>query len=287
MCSTCIVRVRRVFQAIKIARTLLLAGLLLASACGDELQWADPMTLPAGDANSRLQVDEKGRARLVSDTSVSIVPAHDSAACIGTIRTARLDDGSLAAVWWSVRPDSSANLLASLSTDGGTNWRPVIRIDTADVSVVGCTRPTPAIAASAGFIHVVYAMRASEGAGVFYAHSMNAGGSYEPAITIVYGERLTRAAVAADKGTVAVAYEDPSGSAPQIGLAISRDWGHIFPQRIRGSTGVGAAMNPDVAVANREIAVTWLVTPTAAGGAGETPDSDAKPTRIVRVGRLP
>ena len=65
------------------------------------------------------------------------------------------------------------------------------------------------------------------------------------------------------------------------GLAISRDWGHIFQERTRGSTGLGAATDPDVAVAGREVAVTWLVSPTS-----EAANSDARATRIVRVGRL-
>jgi hypothetical protein len=270
-------------QAIRVFRALLLAGVWLLVACGgDDIAWTDPMTLPAGDSNARLHVDDKGRTRLLTDTSVSVVPAHDSSACVGSVRVARLDDGSLVALWWSVRPDSSSNLLAAVSPDGGTNWRPAIRIDTADVSVVGCSRPPAAIAASSGFVHVAYSMRATEGAGVFYAHSMNNGQKFEAPLTIVYGDRLTRTAVAAEKGTTAVAYEDPSGATPQVGLAISRDWGHIFQERTRSSTGLGAATDPDVAVAGREVAVTWLVSPT-----GEAADSNARASRIVRVGRLP
>jgi len=282
------VRVGRLSQAIRIWRALLpVVPPLLAGCGGDDVAWTDPMSLPVGDANARLRVDARGRVRLVPDTSVSVIPAHDSTACAGSVRVVRLDDGTLAGVWWSVRPDSSADLLTSLSPDGGASWRPAVRIDTADVSVVGCNRPPPAVAASAGFVHIAYTMRASEGAGVFYAHSMNAGKTYEPAVTILYGDRLTSTAIAAEKGTVAVAYEDPNGSTPQIGLAISRDWGHIFPQRIRGSTGIGAATFPDVAIAGREIAVTWLVGPTGGEGAGGGEShSETRVTRIVRVGRL-
>jgi hypothetical protein len=278
----CNVRVMRLSQAIRIFDALLLLAAPLLTGCGsDAIAWTDPMTLPAGDGDSRLRVDDRGRTQLLADTSVSVVPAHDGSVCPGSVRAARIADGSLVAVWWSVRADSSSLLLGALSPDGGTSWRPAIRIDTADVSVVGCSRPPAAIATSAGFVHVVYSMRASEGAGVFYAHSMNNGQQFEVPLTIVYGDRLTRTAVAADKGTIAVAYEDPSGATPQIGLAISRDWGHIFDERTRGSTGLGAAMNPDVAVAAREVAVTWLVSPT-----GEAADSDARASRIVRVGRL-
>ena len=272
-------------QAIRIVERLLLAALAAAAACaGDDVAWTDPLTMSSASDDARLTVDTKGRARLVADTSVSVHPTLDATACVGSVRAARLDDGTLAATWWSVRPDSSAVLVAALSPDGGGSWHNVVRVDTVDVSSTGCDRPAPAIAASAGFVHVAYAMRASEGVGVFYAHSMNKGQSYEPPVTILYGDRLTRTDVAAEKGTVAIVYEDPSGSTPQIGLAISGDWGHIFRDRARGSTGVGAATNPQVAVAGREIAVSWLVGPI---GTGDGTHSDARASRIVRVGRLP
>jgi hypothetical protein len=272
------------FQAIRIRRALLLALLATVAGCGgDDVVWTDPLTMSTASDDARLTVDTKGRARLVADTSVGAHSTEDSTACEGSVRAVRLDDGALAAAWWSVRPDSSAVLVAALSADGGASWRNVIRVDTVDVSSTGCNRPAPAIAGSAGFVHLTYAMRATEGVGIFYAHSMNDGRSYEPPVTIVYGDRLTRTDVAAEKGTVAVAYEDPSGSRPQIGLAISRDWGHIFRDRIRGSTGVGAATSPQVSIAGREIAVSWLVGPIGSGSGGL---SDAGASRIVRVGRL-
>jgi hypothetical protein len=272
--------VSRLSQAIRIFRALLLVS-GVAACSGDDIAWTDPLTMSTASDDARLTVDSKGRARLVADTSVSATPSIDRAACASSVRAARLDDGTLAATWWALRPDSSAVLFAALSSDGGKSWRNTIRVDTVDVGTTGCDRPPPAIAASAGFVHLAYAMRAVEGVGVFYAHSMNSGQTYEAPVTILYGERLTRAAVASDKGTVAVAYEEPSGSPSQIGLAISRDWGHIFRDRTRGSTGVGAAMDPQVAVVGREIAVSWLV---GSGGGGG--DSSARATRIVRVGRL-
>ena len=277
--------VSRHIQAIKIGRRLLLAALAAAAACaGDDIAWTDPLTMASASDDARLMVDTKGRARLVADTSVSVHPTLDSTACVGSVRAARLDDGTLVATWWSVRPDSSAVLVAALSADGGESWHNVFRVDTLDVSSTGCARPAPAVAATAGFVHIAYAMRASEGVGVFYAHSMNDGKSYESPVTILYGDRLTRTDVAAEKGTVAIVYEEPSGSTPQIGLAISTDWGHIFRDRVRGSTGVGAATSPQVAVAGREIAVSWLVGPI---GTGDGAHSDARASRIVRVGRLP
>jgi hypothetical protein len=266
-------------QAIRLKRLVLALGVLVWACDTPGVAWTDPMTLSSEITDGRLVVDVKGRARLVADTSLNIAPSGDPRLCTGSVRAVRQDDGTLVAVWWSVRTDSSAVLQSAVSTDGGTSWRPAFRVDTADVSVVGCDRPPPAIAASAGFVHVAYSMRAREGVGIFYAHSMNRGQRYEPPLTIVYGDHLSNTAIGADRGVVAVAYEDPNGAVPQIGLAISRDWGHIFGDRSRGSTGVGASMTPQVAVADKQIAVAWMQ-----GASGE--ESNARATRIVRVGRL-
>lgn len=270
-------------QPIRVCRVLLALALsVLASACDTPgIAWTDPMTLSSALTDGRLLVDAKGRARLVSDTSLNITPQPSGASrlCPGSVQAVRQDDGTLIALWWSVRDDSSAVLLSAMSPDGGTSWRAALRVDTIDVSVVGCNRPPPSLAASAGFVHVAYSMRGPEGVGIFYAHSMNRGQRYEPPVAIVYGDHLSRTAIASDRGVVAVAYEDPNGATPQIGLAISRDWGHIFGYRSQGSTGVGAATIPQVAVTDRQIAVAWMQ--GASGG-----NTNAPATRIVRVGRL-
>ena len=237
------------------------------------------MTLAAGAPEERLTLDAKGKVLLLTDASVGVASTPDERICPGSIRTARQHDASLAAAWWTVRNDSSVVLLAAVSRDGGATWSVPVPIDTADVGRAGCARPPLSIATSGGFVHVAYSLRGREGTGVFYAHSMTRGRSYEPPTPIVYGDRLTAAAVSADAGVVAVAFEDPNGRNPQIGLAISKDWGHIFGDRIRGSTGVGPAAMPQVAVAGLQIAVAWQQRSRGA-------DVASRATRIVRVGRL-
>ena len=257
----------------------ILSAMLALSCMGDAIVWSDPMTTTA-QPDGRLTVDARGRALFVIDTSTSVTPVTSERICPGSVRAARQRDATLVATWWSVRDDSSAVLLAAVSPDGGRTWNTPLRVDTVDVSRTGCQRPPPAIAASAGFVHIGYAMQGPEGTGVFYAHSMTLGSTYEPAVAVIYGERLTAVDVAADEGVVAVAYEEPSGKNPQIGLAISRDWGHIFGDRVRGSTGIGAAAMPQVAVRGRQIAVSWLQRSREA-------NVSLPVTRIVRVGRLP
>src|SRR5437867_3187514 len=270
------------YEAIRIRRGPLavLVALVSLSCGGDRIGWTDPMTVSSAIVDAQLVVDMAGRASFVPDTSVNVMPAGAGRICPTSLQTARQDDATLVAVWWSVRADSSAVLLSAVSPDGGEKWDSAVHVDTTDVSVTGCSRPAPAIAASAGFVHLAYSMQAAEGTGVFYAHSMTHGRSYEAPIAIVYGDRVTPAAVSADRANVAVVYEDPSGATPQVGLAISRDWGHIFDDRVRGSTGLGPATMPQVAVAGREIAVSWLQRWRGV-------DSASRATRVVRVGGLP
>lgn len=261
---------------------MLLATPLATSCDRAPIDWTDPMTLSAAVGDGALVVDEHGRAHLVADAATPVTPADDSRTCVSTVRAARLDDQRIVAVWFAVRADSSVVLRSSVSPDGGRRWLPAVPVDTSDVGSEGCQRGAPSIAASAGFVHVAYGLHGNEGTGVFYAHSMTQGQSYEPAVAMVYGDRLTKAAVAADRGVVAVAFEDPNDPAGQIALALSTEWGHIFGERMRVSTGIGGATDPQVAVRQREVAVAWRQ-----GGGPRDRDASVRATHVVRVGRLP
>jgi hypothetical protein len=256
-------RASRVSQIITLSVALLVT---LATACDSgEVAWDDPISLPpppaaADAAGERMTLGEQGEIAFRPDSSDTLSPTQpvDARRCPGSLRVVPQQDGSFAAAWWSVRSDSSAILVASRTpVENAARWEPTIAVDTADVSRAGCRRPAPSIAASAGLVHLAYSMKAREGTGVFYAHSMTAGQNYEPALAIIYGDRLSASAVAADRGIVAVAYEDPSGASPPTGLAISLDWGHLFGDRTRASSGFSATTNPLVAVRDSTIAVSW------------------------------
>lgn len=191
------------------------------------------------------------------------------AACTGSLRLSRAA-GTVFAIWWEPRPDSAAWLLASSTVDEGRHWSPPAVVDTTDRSVSGCRRVPPAIAAdsSTGYVHVTYALQAAEGPGLFFSHSMNRGRTFHSPVAILYGDRLGRTSVAADGDMVVVGFEDPNGSTPRIGLALSRTMGHIFEDRLLPVSGdQGVASHPLTAVRGRQIAVSWeqRASETAAG----------------------
>ena len=155
--------------------------------------------------------------------------------------------------------DSSATLLAARSTDGGRSWPEIAPVDTADRGRSGCRRPAPSVAAdeAKGYVHVSYSMVGPGAPGVFFAHSMPEPLLFHAPVPIVYGEHPGRTSVAASGDVVAVAYEDPNGIEPRIGLALSRTLGHTFDHRVRVSTGAGAALEPRVALASGVVVVAW------------------------------
>jgi hypothetical protein len=115
-----------------------------------------------------------------------------------------------------------------------------------------------AIDAINGFVHVVYSLRSSQGAGVFYAHQMDPRAGFEQPIAIVYGERAGAARVSSDDSVVAVAYEDPNGGTRSgISLAVSTTSGHSFGERLVASSTSGGSRDPYVVVKGKAIVVGW------------------------------
>ena len=204
-------------------------------------------------------------------------PPQRPDACPGSVRVAASGTSGIEryATWWSPRADSTAWLLAARSTDGGKTWEVPQAIDTLDMLTRGCDRPAPAIAADSavGYVHVAYSMRAPEGVGVFFSHSMDRGRLFHSPVPIMYGERLTETAIAALRDTVAIAFVDPNMRVPRVGLAFSRTMGHIFEDRIEVPGGRGSASDPHVALASGRVAVAWIER-----------DATGAPRAVVRAG---
>jgi hypothetical protein len=199
--------------------------------------------------------------------------------CPGSLALARMGR-RLYAVWWAVRSDSGARLLSARTDDDGATWSAPSAVDTTDSGVNGCGRAPASIAADgrSGYVHVAYALQASEGPGLFFAHSMDSGTTFHAPVAIFYGDRLGRSSVAADGDVVAVAFEDPNSTTPRIGLALSRTMGHIFEERMLPiSSDHGIAVRPLTAVRGRRIAVAWE---------RRAANDSARAMLAVRVGEL-
>lgn len=240
-----------------------LGALLALSGSGctqPPVRWRESTSAPpAPSADTRLAVDNAGNVRwLAADVTPPTVPGAETA-CPGSLRLARAGDQALYAVWWETRPDSTAVLLAARSRDAGATWPEVVPVDTADRGQTGCRRPAPSVTADggAGYVYVAYSMVAPGAPGVFFSHSMPGPLIFHAPVPIVYGDRTGGTSIAASGEVVAVAYEDPNGAEPRVGLALSRTLGHIFEHRVAVSTGVGAAVEPRVALTGGSVAVAW------------------------------
>ena len=178
--------------------------------------------------------------------------------CIMSIRTAG-GSSELFRAWWAVRRDSSAVLSMQRSGNLGAAWDTATEIEARDRGRRGCRRPAPGITYDpvSGYVYLVYFVEASDGAGVFFAHSMDKGGMFHSPVPVVYGNVPSMASVAARGDSVVVVFEDPNSTTPRIGIVLSHTTGHLFDQRGQVTPDDVAAVAPWVALDHRSITVWW------------------------------
>ncbi len=213
--------------------------------------------------------------------------------CPASLRWATGRGEERVAAWWALRPDRTAEVMASRSTDGGRSWDTAARVDTLDRGAVGCERPAPSVAVDTvnGFVHLAYSMLAPEGRGVFYAHRMDPRAAFEIPQVIVYGERPATTSVVSAGDLVLVAYEDPNtGGRPFVSVAVSRTAGHTWDERFAASEGSMSAERPLLRVRGGDVALGWVErsAPREINSA-ENPKAATTPYPtgvVVRVGRL-
>ena len=187
--------------------------------------------------------------------------------CIMSIRAAG-DSSELFRAWWSVRADSSVILSMQRSENRGSTWDAPIEVEPRDRGRRSCQRPAPGITydAASGYVYLVYFVEASDGAGVFFAHSMDKGRMFHSPVSVVYGNSPSVASVAAHGDSVVVVFEDPNSTIPRIGIVLSHTTGHLFDQRGQVTPDDVPAVRPWVALSHKQITVWWQ-TPAIAGEA--------------------
>jgi hypothetical protein len=238
-----------------LARLSLLLGL---SACVKEpVEWGD-----VSYRQSKLG-DPDARSAVMSANLpvIAVAPAP----CIRSIRTTGAGP-DLFRVWWASRSDSSVVLSMQHSRDRGATWEAPVGVESRDKSRRGCDRPAPGIFYDpvSGYLHLVYFIEGSEGAGVFFAHSMDNGKMFHAPVAVVYGNVPSDASVAGVGDKVVVVFEDPNATAPRIGIALSHSAGHIFEQRGQATPDDVRAVAPWVALDHGRITVWWK-TPDQSG----------------------
>jgi hypothetical protein len=212
--------------------------------------------------------DPNTRSSILSGNLPSVSGA--AADCLSSIRTASAGS-DLFRVWWTVRSDSSVVLSMQRSPDGGATWELPVVVETRDRGGRGCGRPAPGIFydPARGYLHLVYFIEAKDGAGVFFAHSMDKGGMFHSPVPVVYGNAPVVASVAANGDSVVVVFEDPNAMTPRIGIVLSHSTGHIFEARGQATPDDVPAIEPWVALDHRNVTVWWKPGENAAGKSGD------------------
>ena len=228
----------------------MICALLCAGCVKEPVQWGDV-------SYRRSQLGDPAARSAVMSANLPAI-AGTSAACIRSIRTAGYA-GQLFRAWWSARSDSSVVLSMQGSPDGGRTWQSPVEVETRDRGRRGCDRPAPGISydSTSGYVHLVYFIEASDGAGVFFAHSMDNGRMFHSPVPVVYGSAPSVASVAGHGDSVIVVFEDPNSTTPRIGIVLSHATGHIFDQRGQVTPDDVAAVTPWVALEGKRITVWW------------------------------
>jgi hypothetical protein len=154
-------------------------------------------------------------------------------------------------------------------------WDSATVVDSRDAGRRGCRRPASGITydAASGYVYLVYFVEASDGGGVFFAHSMDKGGMFHSPVPVVYGNVPAMASVAGHGDSVVVVFEDPNSTTPRIGIVLSHTTGHLFDQRGQVTPDEVSGVSPWVALDHQRITVWWK-TPQTTG-------VDAEPTERV------
>ncbi len=245
------------------------ALILVITACAPEpIEWQAPRDMGGTiTATTRLVMDQGGTPRLVDQPLPTIgLPA---AACSTSVVVARARGDEWYATWFLARFDSSVVLVVARSIDGGTTWGTPVAADGRDRGRRGCSRPRPALTADSAtaYVHASYFIEPIEGAGVWYTHSMEQGTVWHQTIGVLYGDEPVVASIASAGDTVLVAYEHPGSGGSRLGVAISRQAGHTFAERLRVVRVSGTVREPRIALRDGRIALAWLERSRNPGGA--------------------
>lgn len=244
-------------------RIALLSTLLVAGCVGEPVDWGDV-------AYRRSQLgDPDARSAIMSANLPAVSGAN--ASCLQSVRAATAGD-DLFRAWWSVRADSSVILSLQHSGDRGSTWGAPVEVESRDRGRRGCKRPAPGIYhdSISGYVHLVYFIEASDGAGVFFSHSMDNGAMFHSPVPVVYGSTPSVASVAGHGDSVVVVFEDPNSNTRRIGIVLSHVTGHIFGQRAQVTPDEVAAIAPWVALDHDTVRVWW-----------KSPDADSSVTDRV------
>lgn len=235
-----------------VMRSAILLMALAATACVNEpVDWGDVSYRHSqlGDPPARSFVRSAG----LPNVGGTVAP------CIRSIVSAG-SHPEIFRAWWAVRSDSNGVLSLQRSSDGGRSWQPPLEVDARDQGRRGCDRPPPGIAydSASRYVYLVYFLDASDGSGVFFAHSMDEGKMFHSPVPVVYGGPPVRASVAAHGDSVVVVFEDPNATSPTLGIVLSHTTGHIFDQRGQVTAEEIRANQPWVSLEGNHVNVWWM-----------------------------
>ena len=141
------------------------------------------------------------------------------------------------------------------STNGGTDWRPVVTIQ----SNTSIAIYNPSIAVSGAYVYLSWQSKFSSAeAFISFRASSNYGSQWNTLNQLTVGDFMRVPAVCADGSKVYVIFPDDSYDHPELSLMRSTNGGASFLSKQRITDNTGASLDPSAACSGDTVFVTWI-----------------------------
>ncbi len=157
------------------------------------------------------------------------------------------------AVWVDTR-DGNREIYHARSIDSGATWSTEARLTTSTAM-----QGNPSIAASGGFVHVVWHDNRDGNREIYYKRSTTSGASWDPdaRLTQTAGPGSVYPAVASSGSDVHVIWEEHVDGNPEIYYRRSTDDGAGWGTSVRLTTDAAQSFSPSVSVDGGRVHVAW------------------------------
>jgi hypothetical protein len=178
-------------------------------------------------------------------------------------RTAMATDakGNLYLSWRTVMPGNIRDIVVARSSDGGSSWSEPKRVHADNWVFPGCPHAGPVIHSDDhGRLHISWWTGLEGKAGVYYAHSDDAGETWSKPIDMTVAAFSRPASIDmafASNNRVLITWCDGTVETPVVRLRVSADGGNTFGDRMDISDSSRHAFFPVLGVRDSLVTILW------------------------------
>lgn len=164
-------------------------------------------------------------------------------------------DGQIVHAAWAKLISGAYEIYYRRSTNGGTDWRPTVTIQ----SNVSIAVHNPSIAVSGSYVYLSWQSKFNSGeAFISFRASSNYGSQWNTLNQLTVGDFMREPAVCSNGPKVYIVFPDDSYGNPELSLMRSTNGGTSFLSRQRLTDNTGASLHPSIACSNDTVFAAWI-----------------------------